>query len=64
MFWIPIPAYLAASALLAFPVVFIAGADTHRSAWRSLTNRTANMDVLIRTGSLPPYLIGLVPKKK
>jgi P-type Cu+ transporter len=30
------------------------------SAWRSLTNRTANMDVLISMGSIPPYLIGLV----
>jgi P-type Cu+ transporter len=51
---------LALIALLAFPVVFIAGRTTHRSAWRSLTNRTANMDVLISMGSLPPYLIGLI----
>ncbi|HSJ80400.1 MAG TPA: copper-translocating P-type ATPase, partial [Thiobacillus sp.] len=36
------------------------GLATHRSAWRSLTNRTANMDVLISMGSAPPYLIGLV----
>lgn len=60
MFWMPIPGYLAIIALLALPVVFIAGAETHVSAWRSLTNRTANMDVLISMGSLPPYLIGLV----
>jgi P-type Cu+ transporter len=47
--------------LLAFPVVFLYGGwATHRSAWRSLTNRTANMDVLISMGSLPPYLVGLV----
>ena len=53
--------YLALVAVLAFPVVFLAGGwATHRSAWRSLTNRTANMDVLISMGSLPPYLIGLV----
>jgi P-type Cu+ transporter len=61
MFWQPIPAYLAIVAVLAFPVVFLYGGwATHSSAWRSLTNRTANMDVLISMGSLPPYLIGLV----
>lgn len=61
MFWTPVPGYLAIVALLAFPVVFLYGGwATHVSAWRSLTNRTANMDVLISMGSLPPYLIGLV----
>jgi hypothetical protein len=61
MFWVPAPGYLAIVAVLAFPVVFLYGGfATHRSAWRSLTNRTANMDVLISMGSLPPYLIGLV----
>jgi Cu+-exporting ATPase len=61
MFWAPVPGYLAIVAILAFPVVFLAGGwATHRSAWRSLTNRTANMDVLISMGSAPPYLIGLV----
>ncbi|GAA3977106.1 heavy metal translocating P-type ATPase [Allohahella marinimesophila] len=61
MFWQPIPGYLAIVAILAFPVVFLFGGwATHKSAWRSLTNRTANMDVLISIGSLPPYFIGLV----
>ena len=61
MFWQPIPGYLALIAMLAFPVVFLyGGAATHKAAWRSLTNRNANMDVLISMGSLPPYLIGLV----
>ena len=61
MFWQPIPGYLAIVVLLAFPVVFLyGGAATHKSAWLSLTNRTANMDVLISMGSIPPYLIGLV----
>ncbi|MDP3967849.1 MAG: heavy metal translocating P-type ATPase [Nocardioides sp.] len=60
MFVREIPGYLAIVAVLAFPVVFIAGAATHRSAWRSLRNRTANMDVLISMGSIPPYLVGLV----
>jgi P-type Cu+ transporter len=61
MFWRPVPGYLGVIALLAFPVVFLeGGAATHRSSWKALTNRTANMDVLISMGSLPPYLIGLV----
>lgn len=61
MFWLPVPGYLAIVAVLAFPVVFLYGGfATHRSARRSLTNGTANMDVLISMGSLPPYLIGLV----
>ncbi len=61
MLWMPIPGYLALVAILAFPVVFLRGGwATHVSSWRSLTNRTANMDVLISLGSLPPYLIGLV----
>ena len=60
MFLQPIPGYLLIVAVLAFPVVFLFGGwATHVSAWRSLTNRTANMDVLISMGSLPPYLIGL-----
>jgi P-type Cu+ transporter len=61
MFVAAVPGYLAVIAALAFPVVFLYGGwATHVSAWRSLTNRTANMDVLISMGSLPPYLIGLV----
>lgn len=61
MLWRPLSGYLAIIAVLAFPVVFLkGGAATHRSAWRSLTNRTANMDVLISMGSLPPYLIGMI----
>tara|TARA_R110000823_G_scaffold171736_1_gene304077 strand:- start:3995 stop:6532 length:2538 start_codon:yes stop_codon:yes gene_type:complete len=61
MLLVPVPGYLAWVVLLGFPVVFLRGGwATHRSSWRSLTNRTANMDVLISMGSLPPYLIGLV----
>ncbi len=56
----PLPGYLVIIAVLAFPVVAIAGRETHISAARSLINRTANMNVLISMGSLPPYLIGLV----
>src|SRR3990167_1809 len=60
MFWFMLPGYLAMVALLAAVPVFIAGRFTHKSAWRALLNRTANMDVLISLGSLPPYFIGLV----
>lgn len=61
MFWQPLPGYLVMVALLAFPVVFLAGgAATHRASWRALRNRTLNMDVLISLGSLPPYFIGLL----
>jgi P-type Cu+ transporter len=60
MFIAEVPGYLGIVAVLAFPVVFVAGRATHASAWRSLSNRTANMDVLISMGSVPPYLIGLV----
>ena len=61
MFWQPIPGYLAIVAALAFPVVFLyGGAATHKASWRAITNRQANMDVLISMGSLPPYLVGLV----
>jgi P-type Cu+ transporter len=60
MFIWEIPGYRAVVAVLAFPVVFIAGRETHASALRSLLNGTANMNVLISMGSLPPYLIGLV----
>jgi len=61
MFVSPIPGYLAVVSILAFPVVFMFGGwATHVSAWKSLTNLTANMDVLISMGSLPPYIIGLV----
>jgi P-type Cu+ transporter len=60
MFVADVPGYLAIVAVLAFPVVFVAGRETHLSAARSLSNRTANMDVLISLGSIPPYLVGLV----
>ncbi|MCC5873679.1 MAG: heavy metal translocating P-type ATPase [Gammaproteobacteria bacterium] len=61
MFVQPIPGYLAIVAILAFPVVFLyGGAATHKASWRSITNRNANMDVLISMVTLTKYLIGLV----
>lgn len=60
MFLLPLPGYLLIVAALAFPVVFIAGKETHQSSMRSLTRRKANMNVLITMGSIPPYVIGLI----
>ncbi len=57
---VAVPGYLTMVVVLAAIPVFIAGASTHVSAWKALRNRTANMDVLISLGSLPPYFIGLV----
>ena len=60
MFIIDIPFYLAITAILAFPVVFIFGFDVHKASIKSILNRSPNMDVLVSMGSMPPYLIGLM----
>lgn len=51
--------YTAVVAVLAFPVIFVAGANTHRASFNAVRRRSANMDVLVTLGSIPPYLIGL-----
>jgi P-type Cu+ transporter len=56
---VPIPAYHLITVVLGFPVVFIFGYKVHRSSFNSIRHGTANMDVLVSLGSLPPYLIGL-----
>jgi len=45
---------------LALPVLFWAGGPTWRSAWKSATNLSPNMDVLIAMGSGASLLTGLV----
>jgi heavy metal translocating P-type ATPase len=45
--------------LLVTPVVFWAGWQYHRRAWRQLQNLSANMDTLISLGSLAAYLYSL-----
>ncbi|HOJ78657.1 MAG TPA: heavy metal translocating P-type ATPase [Bacillota bacterium] len=60
MFGTHIPGYYTMTVLLGFPVIFIIGMPIHKASWRALVNRSANMDVLVSLGSLPPYLIGLV----
>lgn len=60
MFFWTIPFYFGLVALLAFPVVFIAGWETHRGTWRALRNGSANMDTLVTMGSLVPFLLNFM----
>ena len=52
--------YLAITIVLGLPVVFGTGLHVHKNAFKSLKNKSANMDVLVMLGSLPPFLIGLL----
>ncbi|MCK8825993.1 heavy metal translocating P-type ATPase [Fuchsiella alkaliacetigena] len=45
--------------VLAFPVVFIIGSTTYKSALKSLKHGVANMDVLIFLGTLAAYSYGI-----
>lgn len=47
------------AALVATPVVFFSGAPFLKGAWRSLVNRTPNMDLLIALGVLTAYCYSL-----
>ncbi len=47
------------AALVATPVVFFSGAPFLRGAWRSVLNRTPNMDLLISLGVLSAYIYSL-----
>ncbi len=57
MFVAPIPYYFPIVAVLGFPVIFVAGAETHRSTWKALKHGSAGMDTLVTLGSLVPYLL-------
>ncbi len=59
MFVVPIPGYLAITAVLGAPVVFGVGRHVHRGAIKSLLAGRPNMDVLVSLGSFPPFLVGL-----
>ena len=59
MLYIPVPYYLHIIIVLAFPVIFITGWETHRNSYNALKQKTANMDLLISLGSIPPYLMGV-----
>jgi P-type Cu+ transporter len=45
---------------LAFPVIFVAGWDTHKSALESLKRLKPNMDTLVTLGSLLPFFLSFL----
>lgn len=57
MFMVAVPYYLIIIYILGFPVIFIAGWETHRGTFRSVKNLSPNMDTLVTMGSLVPYLL-------
>lgn len=56
---VSIPYYVLVTLLLGFPVVFILGWPTQRSALQAFRNLRPNMDSLIALGSAPPYIMGI-----
>ena len=60
MFIVQIPYYFHIIAILGFPVVFIAGYQTHKNTFSSLKRLNANMDTLITLGSALPYLLSFL----
>ncbi|MFT4304138.1 MAG: heavy metal translocating P-type ATPase [Candidatus Woesearchaeota archaeon] len=60
MFVFMVPYYLIIIALMGAPVIFIAGFETHKSAFRSVINLSPNMDTLVTLGSLIPYTLSLL----
>ncbi len=60
MFLFTVPFFLEISAILGFPVVFIIGFHVHKGSFKSILNKSPNMDVLVSMGTIPPYLIGLL----
>jgi P-type Cu+ transporter len=60
MFLIEIPYYLPIIFVLAIPVIFFAGWETHVGSFKSVKNLSPNMDTLVSMGSLIPYLLNLL----
>ena len=60
MFLFMIPFYFLIIAILAIPVIFIVGWQTHKGAFKSVINLSPNMDTLVTLGSLVPYLLSLL----
>jgi P-type Cu+ transporter len=58
-FGVMIPGMNIAFLVLAFPVIFIIGKDTMISAFKSIFQGSANMDVLIMMGTLAAYVTGI-----
>jgi len=59
MFVVEIPYYIPIIYVLGFPVIFVAGWETHRRSFHSVKNLSPNMDTLVTMGSLIPYLLNL-----
>lgn len=55
-----IPNYFFVTITMAFPVIFIAGWDTHKNALRSLKSLRPNMDTLVTIGSLLPFFLSFL----
>lgn len=60
MFIKKVPGFDIIAALLAFPIVFGTGLKVHKGSIKAIRSGSANMDVLVTLGSVPPYLIGLL----
>ena len=60
MFVTAIPYYIIIIYILGFPVIFIAGWETHKGTFRSVKNLSPNMDTLVTMGSLIPYLLNIL----
>lgn len=56
---VSVPFYVLVTLVLGFPVVFILGWPTQRSALQAFRHLRPNMDSLIALGSAPPYLMGI-----
>lgn len=57
IFVVAVPYYFTIIYILGFPVIFIAGWETHKGTFRSVKNLSPNMDTLVTMGSLVPYLL-------
>lgn len=60
MLVVRIPYYLPLIFVLAFPVIFIAGWQTHRGSYYSVKKFKPNMNTLVTLGSLVPYFLNLL----
>ena len=60
MFWVAIPYYFTITAVLAFPVIFVAGLDTHKATLKAARNLSTTMDTLVSLGSVVPYVLSFL----
>ena len=60
MFWFMIPYYFYVIVILGIPIIFFAGWETHKSAFKSVINLRPNMDTLVTLGSLVPFILSFL----